>query len=117
MRVGITMPPLSPTGPVDRDRRRHGQHLGAALQNLAMVERVHPVEVDGVAGEGALTPASALDALDLVIEIAPLLTEEWLSCFRTGRPIGAPPVRHGPCRADRGLRLQPGRISTAARAA
>ena len=65
MRVGIIMPPLSPTGPVDRDRRRHGQHLGAALQNLVMVERVHPVEVDGVAGEGALTPASALDALDL----------------------------------------------------
>ncbi len=89
MRVGITMPPLSPTGPVDRDRRRHGQHLGAALQNLAMVECVHPVEVDGVAGEGALTPAAALDALDLVIEIAPLLTEEWLSCFRArgGRSV------------------------------
>ena len=82
MRVGITMPPLSRTGPVDRDRRRHGQHLGAALQELAMVERVFAVEADATAGEGRLTPAAALEALDLVIEIAPLLTEEWLSCFR-----------------------------------
>ena len=84
MRVGITMPPPSRTGPVDRDRQRHGQHLGAALQGLAMVERVFAVEaeVDATAGGDVLTPAAALEALDLVIEIAPLLTQEWLSCFR-----------------------------------
>lgn len=89
MRVGITLPPSSRTGPVDRDRRRHGWHLGAALQGLAMVERVHWVAAEAMAGEGILTPAAALDALDLVIEIAPLLTEEWLSCFRArgGRSV------------------------------